>query len=103
GRLHSYMEGLRDAHELRADLDDLSCGLALHGHLHRRIARELITRAGRIHVFGSTSASLMVDDPDRRSGYNVYTFEENGTFTGATAFRLEGPSGDFTEVAIARG
>lgn len=103
GRLHSYMEGLRDAHELRADLDDVSFGLALHGHLHRRIARNLTTRAGHIEVFGSTSASLMVDDPDRRSGYNVYTFEENGTFTGATAFRLEGPSGNFTEVAIARG
>jgi 3',5'-cyclic AMP phosphodiesterase CpdA len=100
GRLHGYLEGLRDADALRADLDGLPFGLLLHGHLHRRIARDLPTAAGVVKVFGATSASLVVDHPDRRSGYNVYDFDDDGTFRGATAFRMAADSSLFEQAAI---
>jgi 3',5'-cyclic AMP phosphodiesterase CpdA len=77
-RLKTYLEGLRDAPALIAQLRSLSRGLLLHGHLHRRIQRDVLTEAGRVHQVGATSASLHHDAPDRMAGFNVYELGDAG-------------------------
>jgi 3',5'-cyclic AMP phosphodiesterase CpdA len=78
-RAKAHLEGLRDAKELLALLATLPRGLVLHGHLHRRIQRELVTPAGKIRQLGATSASLHHADGDRMSGFNVYDVRDDGT------------------------
>ncbi len=77
-RLKMYLEGLRDAPALIAQLRPLTGGLLLHGHLHRRIQREVPTGAGRVNQVGATSASLHHDAADRMAGFNVYELGEAG-------------------------
>jgi 3',5'-cyclic AMP phosphodiesterase CpdA len=77
-RTKAHLEGLRDAKELLALLATLPRGLVLHGHLHRRIQRELVTPAGKIRQLGATSASLHHADGDRMSGFNVYDVRDDG-------------------------
>jgi 3',5'-cyclic AMP phosphodiesterase CpdA len=76
--LNTYLEGLRDAPALMAQLRPLTRGLLLHGHLHRRIQRDVQTRGGRVSQVGATSASLHHDAPDRMAGFNVYELAEAG-------------------------
>lgn len=71
-RLKAYVEGLRDASGLLAELQKQRHGLVLHGHLHRRIQRPVMTQAGCMLQIGATSASLHHADPDRMAGFNVY-------------------------------
>ncbi len=71
-RVKAHLEGLRDANGLLSILAAAPRGLLLHGHLHRRIQRELFTSAGRLQQIGATSASLHHADPDRMAGFNVY-------------------------------
>jgi 3',5'-cyclic AMP phosphodiesterase CpdA len=71
-RLKTYVEGLRDAPALLAQLRPLGGGLLVHGHLHRRIQRSLPTDEGQLLQVGATSASLHHDAPDRMAGFNVY-------------------------------
>src|SRR4051794_31658890 len=68
-RLKSHMEGLQDATQLIRALASVPSGLFLHGHLHRRIRRELVTTAGRLEAIGATSASLLHPSPTRMAGY----------------------------------
>jgi len=71
-RVKTYVEGLRDAPALLAQLRPLARGMLLHGHLHRRIQRLVPTEAGQFLPVGATSASLHHDAPDRMAGFNVY-------------------------------
>ncbi|HEY8039161.1 MAG TPA: metallophosphoesterase [Polyangiaceae bacterium] len=77
-RLKTHLEGLRDAPALVAELRSLSRGLVLHGHLHRRIQRALVTDAGQMLQVGATSASLHHDEADRMAGFNVYDVSAAG-------------------------
>jgi 3',5'-cyclic AMP phosphodiesterase CpdA len=71
-RVKTYIEGLRDAPALLAQLRPLARGMLLHGHLHRRIQRMVPTDDGQFLQVGATSASLHHDAPDRMAGFNVY-------------------------------
>ena len=77
-RLKVHVEGLRDATELVPELRNVSRGLLLHGHLHRRIQRSLKTAAGRLTQIGATSASLHHDEVDRMAGFNLYELGATG-------------------------
>jgi len=70
--LKAYLEGLRDAPAFLAELQPLTRGLVLHGHLHRRVQRTVPTGAGHVVQVGATSASLHHEEPDRMAGFNVY-------------------------------
>lgn len=74
----ALIEGLHDADGLERALADVSRGLLLHGHLHRRIHRVLRTGAGQVDCVGATSASLHHEARDRMAGYNVYEIDEPG-------------------------
>jgi 3',5'-cyclic AMP phosphodiesterase CpdA len=72
-RLKTYVEGLRDAPALLAQLRPLGGGgLLLHGHLHRRVQRIVPTEDGQLLQVGATSASLHHHEADRMAGFNVY-------------------------------
>lgn len=77
-RLKTHLEGLRDATELLGMLGSVERGLVLHGHLHRRLQRVLVTDAGRLLQVGATSASLEHASSDRVFGFNVYDLEDGG-------------------------
>jgi 3',5'-cyclic AMP phosphodiesterase CpdA len=77
-RLKAHIEGLRDAQELASLVGRARSAIVLHGHLHRRIQRELTTQGGRVLQIGATSASLHHADADRMSGFNVYDIDETG-------------------------
>jgi 3',5'-cyclic AMP phosphodiesterase CpdA len=77
-RLKAHIEGLRDAKELASLVGRLPNALVLHGHLHRRIQRDVATPGGRMLQVGATSASLHHPDADRMSGFNVYELDETG-------------------------
>jgi 3',5'-cyclic AMP phosphodiesterase CpdA len=78
-RVKTYVEGLRDAPALLAQLRPLARGLLLHGHLHRRIQRMVPTDDGQFLQVGATSASLHHDAPDRMAGFNVYDVGDTAT------------------------
>jgi 3',5'-cyclic AMP phosphodiesterase CpdA len=77
-RLKAHLEGLRDASALLSLLASVPRGVVLHGHLHRRIQRDLSTSGGTLQQIGATSASLHHADPDRMAGFNVYELDETG-------------------------
>ncbi|MDP8998782.1 MAG: metallophosphoesterase [Myxococcota bacterium] len=77
-RAKMYLEGLRDASALVAELRPIANGLLLHGHLHRRVQRDIPTSAGRVHQVGATSASLHHAAAHRMAGFNVYEIGEAG-------------------------
>jgi 3',5'-cyclic AMP phosphodiesterase CpdA len=87
------VEGLRDAPELLAALRVLSHGLVLHGHLHRRIQRAVMTDEGRLVQIGATSASLHHADEDRMAAFNVYEIGEEAPRVEAYVYSPE--SGSF--------
>jgi 3',5'-cyclic AMP phosphodiesterase CpdA len=76
--LKSLLEGLDDAAALERLLAGVPRGLILHGHLHRRVQRELATPAGSLTSVGATSASLHHDDGARCAGYNLYEIDDSG-------------------------
>jgi 3',5'-cyclic AMP phosphodiesterase CpdA len=76
--LKTYLEALRDAPALGLELRKLPRGMILHGHLHRRVQRDIRTDAGVIHQVGATSASLHDEAPDRMAGFNVYELGDAG-------------------------
>jgi 3',5'-cyclic AMP phosphodiesterase CpdA len=78
-RVKMHVEGLRDAAALLAELQPVSRGLVLHGHLHRRIQRTLRTRDGGLLQVGATSASLQHLERERMAGFNLYEIEAKGT------------------------
>jgi 3',5'-cyclic AMP phosphodiesterase CpdA len=78
-RTKTYLEGLRDAELVLAQLRRVPNGLLLHGHLHRRIQRTIATDHGRVRQIGATSASLHDEAPDRMAGFNLDELDEAGT------------------------
>ncbi|MEM9693387.1 MAG: metallophosphoesterase [Myxococcota bacterium] len=96
-----YLRGLDDAGRQGDLLDDIAHGVLLHGHLHRRVHERLETRRGAVHMFGSTSASLLHEDPVRMGGFNEYAFDAvSGRLLRAETYRLDRASGDFVAVAL---
>jgi hypothetical protein len=97
--LKTFMQGLADANEERAVLQPLTRGLLLHGHLHRRVQRTIVTSAGELTEVGATSASLIDDREDRMSGFNLYEIAE-GRHPLLSAFRLDPATESFVETDI---
>jgi 3',5'-cyclic AMP phosphodiesterase CpdA len=77
-RVKHHVEGLRDAPALLSLLRQLSHGVVVHGHLHRRLQCSITTSCGNLTHIGATSASLQDDSIDRMAGYNVYDIDEEG-------------------------
>lgn len=89
------LEGLLDAKAEVELLADLSHGLVLHGHLHRRCHRRLETRAGHLDVLGATSASLLHDSDERGASFNLYEVNDDGDIVRlATRIMSLGEAGD---------
>lgn len=99
-RWKTLVEGLVDAARERLVLAGARRGLVLHGHLHRRIRRQLPTDRGMLEAIGATSASLLDERPDRRAGINVYEFSDDGDLVGVHAERFTGLGGGFERVEI---
>jgi 3',5'-cyclic AMP phosphodiesterase CpdA len=93
--LKSRLEGLDDAARLKELLHSLSRGLVLHGHLHRRVQRKLLTRGGQIDVVGATSASLIHPSRARMAGYNLYDFSDDGSIVAIHAYLYDETNKDF--------
>jgi 3',5'-cyclic AMP phosphodiesterase CpdA len=103
--IHALLEGLRDGEALRIKLSGCRLGLALHGHLHRRILRIVPTSAGEIWSVGATSASLVHAGNTRMAGYNLYEISDDGQQIHVSARVLDRQSWTFDEapVPIVRG
>ena len=98
-RWKSLLEGLWDAAALADRLQGEARGLVLHGHLHRRIQKDLATRTGSLSSVGATSASLHHEDGSRHASYNLYEIDDAGVVVKKDAhvfepeqatFRVEG-------------
>jgi hypothetical protein len=96
------LEGLDDASRLSRLLLRLDRGLLLHGHLHRRLHQELITRTGHIDVVGATSASLVHESPERMAGFNLYELSSGGTITAIDSYRYDEKERSFASTALPR-
>ena len=77
-RLKTLLEGLHDADDLSFRMSGIERGLILHGHLHRRQQRPLLTASGKVHVVGATSASLHHANAERMAGFNLYDIDDSG-------------------------
>jgi 3',5'-cyclic AMP phosphodiesterase CpdA len=95
-KLKAWRDGL---HEAQALIDVLGEGIVLHGHLHRRIARNHAAPQGSLRSFGATSASLDHEDADRMAGVNLYDFNAAGALLRASA-RVLGPGNSLLEAEI---
>jgi 3',5'-cyclic AMP phosphodiesterase CpdA len=93
-RAKAHVEGLRDARAFVALLATVAHGVVLHGHLHRRVQRELVTAGGTVRQLGATSASLHHADADRMAGFNAYELAADGNLR-AEAF-VYAPEADGT-------
>jgi hypothetical protein len=82
------LQGLSDSAAQATTLAQLTRGVLLHGHLHRRIRRRLVTEAGHLDTIGSTSASLIHETDEQMAGFNLYDFADDGSLQDATSFRL---------------
>ncbi len=100
GALHAWLEGLRDADDLRRVIDRCPRGLALHGHLHRRMLRIVRTGAGEIWSIGATSASLVHSAGTRMAAYNVYEINDAGEIGRVTSRVLDTRSRTFSEAPV---
>jgi 3',5'-cyclic AMP phosphodiesterase CpdA len=72
------LTGLDDAALLWSSIKDVPHGLVLHGHLHKRIQRNMKTSAGRMISVGATSASLEHEDEGKMAGFNLYEIGDSG-------------------------
>ncbi|MEZ4440323.1 MAG: metallophosphoesterase [Polyangiaceae bacterium] len=100
-RRKQLMQGLEDAAQEAEALRDLERGLVLHGHLHRRVHRQLVTARGILDVVGATSASLLDEDETRMGGFNVYEVDASG-LRGITSERLDPATERFLPVDVPR-
>jgi 3',5'-cyclic AMP phosphodiesterase CpdA len=94
-----FMQGLVDADAELDVLRTVERGVLLHGHLHARIHRTIVTDRGHIDAIGSTSASLVHDDSDRMSGFNIYEIDD-GALVAIEAHRWNGDG--FVPTAVPR-
>lgn len=95
-----FMRGLSDADALVETLAHLHHGLVLHGHLHVRQKKPIVTRVGEIPCVGATSASLHHDDEHRMAGFNLYDFSPSGELTNIEAHVYEPGSEAFRLAAV---
>ena len=100
--LKAMLEGLDDASRLSRTLGGLERGLLLHGHLHRRLHRKLLTSTGHIDVIGATSASLAHESPDRMAGFNLYELSNDGLITTIDSYRYDEKERSFASTALPR-
>jgi 3',5'-cyclic AMP phosphodiesterase CpdA len=98
--IKTAFEGLWDASALLAMTNELSRGLLLHGHLHRRIRRDLATSTGMFSTVGATSASLHHEHEDRMAGFNVYDIGKDGSIGPMSAHVFDAEAGTFSERAV---
>ena len=95
-RVKSALEGLHDAALLWTGVRDLTRGMILHGHLHRRVQRALPTTAGHLHAVGATSASLHHGGAGRMAGFNLYEVRESdGEIMNVEAHVFDPEAGSF--------
>jgi 3',5'-cyclic AMP phosphodiesterase CpdA len=99
----TLLQGLTDAGAEARLLRRVARGLLLHGHLHRRIHRQLPTEQGHIDAIGATSASLLHDSDERMAGFNVYELDDSGAIQGITSRRFVSEQEEFLEVPVPRG
>ncbi len=102
-RLKTLLGGLSDAPELAELLGQQRRGLVLHGHLHRRVQRDLRTKVGLMVSVGATSASLHHHDVAHRAGFNLYDIDDAGEVTHMDAHVFEPDRGVFTVESIPPG
>jgi 3',5'-cyclic AMP phosphodiesterase CpdA len=100
-RTKALLNGLEDREDLLDVLDHLPRGMLLHGHLHRRIHRLIRTSRGQLDAIGATSASLVHQDADRTSGFNLYEIDERG-LASVAAFRLDAHGSSFEPADVPR-
>src|SRR5262249_14368921 len=93
-------QGLDDAPALAKVLFPLSRGLVLHGHLHRRIRRKIITASGHLDLICAPSASLVHPDPTRMAGYNLYDIADDGLLRSVTSYRYDEASRTFSAAPV---
>ena len=93
-------DGLVDAGALRNELAPLPDCVALFGHIHLRVSRELQTPAGRLRAISASGAALDHPDPMVRAGFNLYRFEDDGRLSSAEAHVLDGPGTGFQVLPI---
>ena len=97
------MEGLSDAAQEIEALSQVSRGLLLHGHLHRRVHRLLRTKGGHIDAVGATSASLLHASDERMAGFNLYEIDDaDGSIRDISTHALDQSTEDFRQVALPR-
>jgi 3',5'-cyclic AMP phosphodiesterase CpdA len=101
-RAKALLEGLVDAAAEQQVLDELDHGLLLHGHLHRRIHRRLKTSRGHLEAIGSTSASLVDENPAKMAGFNLYEIASAGTLERMDSFALDPATGKVAPTALPR-
>jgi 3',5'-cyclic AMP phosphodiesterase CpdA len=100
--IKATLEGLDDAARLSRTLGSLERGLLLHGHLHRRLHRKLLTSTGHIDVIGATSASLAHESPERMAGFNLYELSNDGIITTIDSYRYDERARSFASTALPR-
>ncbi len=96
----TLLEGLVDGAAERAVLGRLSRGLVLHGHLHRRVRRTVVTERGSLEVIGATSMSLSDPNESRMAAFHLYELASNGSLSAARAFVFDPASRSFWEADI---
>jgi 3',5'-cyclic AMP phosphodiesterase CpdA len=94
-RIKTWVEGLRDASDLKDAIAHLGRGLVLHGHLHGRVQRVHTTKTGSVLSVGATSASLHHDDEHRMAGFNLYEFDGAGALRDVEAHIFDPTSSTF--------
>jgi 3',5'-cyclic AMP phosphodiesterase CpdA len=102
-RLKALLEGLWDADALAQHLGQVPRGLILHGHLHRRQERALVTDVGAMRVVGATSASLHAHpghEHARMAGFNLYEIDADGAITRVEAHVLDPETSSFSVAAV---
>ena len=102
-RVKTLLEGLWDADALAHHLRGIPHGLVLHGHLHRRQERALVTTAGSMRVVGATSASLHAHaghEVARMAGFNLYEIDDAGTITRVEAHVLDPETQSFSVAPV---
>jgi 3',5'-cyclic AMP phosphodiesterase CpdA len=100
--LKTQLEGLADADRLSHLLAPFDRGLLLHGHLHRRLHREVRTNRGHFDVVGATSASLVHESAERMAGFNLYELSNDGLITAIESFFYDENARSFTSTALPR-
>ena len=98
-RIETVMRGLSDASALSSLLCQLDRGLVLHGHLHRRVSRTLVTTRGEVRAIGATSASLSHPHAARMSGFNVYEIDDATGAIGSVTAHVLNQAGDAFHLA----